>query len=499
MYVSLLLMIRLFVLSICYFFVLVVFWKDFGAWILLAGLVPLIFNTVVFSYPLWNFLSTLAFTFMTLFIMNVDMNFIFYEALFWGILSFWGVAVISVVVFKNFYVPIFPIKHYKKSAVFFFNRDNPVLIFNMQGIITEISDSMLRFYGWKRKKILGQSVNIIYTQDIFHTLPELWESLNKGRTWHGFVDVKTQKGLYYMERASYRGILDKNGKLYGVEKKIIEAFAMVSPNNIYEWYEMFFYETSTIMAVVNLNGTVEFVNEAFKKNIKVPFQFYESVLSSLFSQESEFIEQTFQETLLSRKKTSCIISGKNLNFTNPLELIFVPYFSKNSTHDLVKILVMIQPAEMPELFANTTFIPYLEEPNQREIFVKSILKDALTRIYDEFENPLIKLMSGSLPAIKNGSEKWFDLFYGLFVFLLKEHPESLNEIIVTSSEAAGKHKVQIYCRGSDYENILPKFYNNSFDNDAVLIKEQLAMISDHFQIIGKNSNDMIINFEFKIS
>lgn len=67
-----------------------------------------------------------------------------------------------------------------------------------KGIIKFANDQFCDISGYSQKELIGQPHNIIRHQDMPKILfQELWETIQKGKKWRGFVKNKRKNGGYY--------------------------------------------------------------------------------------------------------------------------------------------------------------------------------------------------------------------------------------------------------------------------------------------------------------
>ncbi len=69
---------------------------------------------------------------------------------------------------------------------------------DLNGIITHANEAFITLSGWSREELVGSAHNILRHPDMpAITFADMWETLQAGRKWHGYVKNLRKDGGYY--------------------------------------------------------------------------------------------------------------------------------------------------------------------------------------------------------------------------------------------------------------------------------------------------------------
>jgi len=69
---------------------------------------------------------------------------------------------------------------------------------DINGRIVSINDDFLRISEFTEEELIGYPHNIVRHEDMPHAaFKDLWETIQSGRVWHGFVKNLTKSGGFY--------------------------------------------------------------------------------------------------------------------------------------------------------------------------------------------------------------------------------------------------------------------------------------------------------------
>ena len=82
-----------------------------------------------------------------------------------------------------------------------------------KGIITFANDYFSKISGWSKESLIGKSHNVIRHQDVPEAaFRDLWDTIQSGNWWNGFVKNRKKDGKYYWVHAVIFPITMNNGK-----------------------------------------------------------------------------------------------------------------------------------------------------------------------------------------------------------------------------------------------------------------------------------------------
>lgn len=101
---------------------------------------------------------------------------------------------------------------------------------DVSGIITHANEAFVGMSGWERKDLMGVTHAILRHPDMPHaTFRDLWETIQAGKKWHGYVkNLRRDGGFYWVYATVIPNI--RNGKIQGFTSVRRKA----SPNKIAE-------------------------------------------------------------------------------------------------------------------------------------------------------------------------------------------------------------------------------------------------------------------------
>lgn len=494
MYLSFSLIFQIILLSCGYFLAIICFWYNIGSYIFLLGAIPLATNTILFTFPILNYFSLLAFSFLALKCIGVSWEYILYETLFWGVQGVWICVVIGITIITKRFFPLNPSRQQKKISKWIKHHDDIIVEFDYCfHTIIDISREALSFYGWNKKDLINKSLLLICSQDFIQNPPNgLVKALNSKQSWTGFVEVHSKNGNVYEERATYTPYFNSQGSLEKIQKRVIEAFYKEVNNSSQELYEEIFNTHPVPMLLINEKGLIEQSNKTFirtipHKAIQKKELFYNLFPSIMHKQ----INNSFKKALLGQENrliTSIDKSG------DEVELIFIPYYDKRK-EKIYKIFLILKPVSI--------FLPKNELiiQTKRKLALGTILKEVLTEFYYQYSTPPIKLMSGVLPTINIIEEQWKKLFYNILMFSLQEDIRNIKQVTVTCLSIENKHFFKISFDGISYfkfkkiASFDPLFLNQQ--KEFITIKKILYQLNSNPEIIEGNDNQAMINFLFQ--
>jgi diguanylate cyclase (GGDEF)-like protein/PAS domain S-box-containing protein len=106
---------------------------------------------------------------------------------------------------------------------------------DLQGVTTSVSKAFCQMTGYSNEELIGQKYNILRVEDIPSSLYEnLWNTIKRGKVWHGEIKNIAKDGHYYWVEASIYPDFDDHGDLIGfnairqdiTNKKLIEEISI---------------------------------------------------------------------------------------------------------------------------------------------------------------------------------------------------------------------------------------------------------------------------------
>jgi aerotaxis receptor len=107
---------------------------------------------------------------------------------------------------------------------------------DLKGNITYVNETFAMISGYEADELIGKPHNIVRHPDMPKSVfKDLWESLNRGENWHGFVKNRRKDGGYYWINAEISGVY-KGGELveYKSLRTPIERETKINMQNKYD-------------------------------------------------------------------------------------------------------------------------------------------------------------------------------------------------------------------------------------------------------------------------
>ncbi len=107
---------------------------------------------------------------------------------------------------------------------------------DLKGVITYVNDTFAEISGYEPDELIGQSHNLLRHPDmpssVFKTL---WETINAGKAWEGYVKNQRKDKGYYWVHASISGVY-KDGKLveYKSLRTNVSTEKRIDSQNLYD-------------------------------------------------------------------------------------------------------------------------------------------------------------------------------------------------------------------------------------------------------------------------
>ena len=87
---------------------------------------------------------------------------------------------------------------------------------DLKGIITKVSDAFCNISGYSKKELLGQPHSMVRHPDMpSSAFKDMWDTIQKGKTWKGEVKNLKKNGDYYWVLANISPQFDKENNLIG--------------------------------------------------------------------------------------------------------------------------------------------------------------------------------------------------------------------------------------------------------------------------------------------
>ncbi|ULJ69588.1 PAS domain-containing protein [Wielerella bovis] len=106
---------------------------------------------------------------------------------------------------------------------------------DIHGIITHANDAFVRMSGWSRDELIGSPHSILRHPDMpAVAFKDLWDTLQRGEKWHGYVkNLRKDGGFYWVYATAVPNI--RNG--------VVEGYTSVrrkpDPNKVVECTELY--------------------------------------------------------------------------------------------------------------------------------------------------------------------------------------------------------------------------------------------------------------------
>lgn len=107
---------------------------------------------------------------------------------------------------------------------------------DLRGIITYANETFASISGYEQKELIGKPHNILRHSDMPSSLfKNLWDSIQNGKIWSGYVKNKTKNGGYYWVYAQVSSLRNKNGDHIGY-KSLRQSVPKQKRNELEEAY-----------------------------------------------------------------------------------------------------------------------------------------------------------------------------------------------------------------------------------------------------------------------
>lgn len=84
---------------------------------------------------------------------------------------------------------------------------------NSKGKIIYANEDFCSIAGYKKEELIGKPHSIVRHEDMPKAaFKDLWDTIQKGKTWKGIVKNRTKNGNYYWVNATAYPVEKKNGK-----------------------------------------------------------------------------------------------------------------------------------------------------------------------------------------------------------------------------------------------------------------------------------------------
>jgi len=107
---------------------------------------------------------------------------------------------------------------------------------DLKGVITYVNDTFAEISGYAPSELIGKPHNIVRHPDMPKSaFKEVWESLNTGKVWQGYIkNMRKDRGYYWVE-AEISGVY-KEGKLveYKSLRSPVEAGKKIEMQKFYD-------------------------------------------------------------------------------------------------------------------------------------------------------------------------------------------------------------------------------------------------------------------------
>lgn len=139
-----------------------------------------------------------------------------------------------------------------------------------KGKITYVNEKFCEVSKYSAKELIGKDHRIINSG--FHTkqfMRNLWNTISNGRIFQGEIKNKAKDGTYYWVDTTIVPFLDERGKPYkylAIRKEITDYKRVVGEleKSVHELMDIkFALDASSIVAITNQRGTINYVNEEF--------------------------------------------------------------------------------------------------------------------------------------------------------------------------------------------------------------------------------------------
>ena len=493
MYIGFIIIVRLILLPVLYMLSIVLFWKDMGVYTLLLALIPLTSYVLTFSYPFWNYFSSLGYSLLTLYAMNMSLVPIVFERTFIAIQLFNLSVAVFLSIIKLRKMPISNTEQERKNKRLL-NREEEMLVYIDPALqtIQAVTNAACHLYGRSKDQLIGKSIDLIYHNNIIAMPPEdFWTTLESNKVWHGFADIITAKNVICEERAYYSGIKNAEGQIILIEKKIADVFIKDHKTQNFDCFYQFYEDIPVPMAVINKKHEIEKSNPEFIKNmLEKPIlnktKFYDLFDISIYNDMVEAVNECFNGN-----KTSFINNFKSIEGACQAEYIFTPYYNttyKNVTHVLFMLKQKTEENKASEPTPATDIIK-----DVIKIKLVDILRESLTAVHVKIPNFSTKLFGAALPDIAVDKVLWKSIIVLLLRYLENQDSEESKKIIITCIEEKNKYLFKFSLIGIFYKNM----DSISETPEWKVIINKIKQIGTHSTILKGEKDEVQISFIYE--
>lgn len=107
---------------------------------------------------------------------------------------------------------------------------------DLSGVITYANETFAKISGYEVNELIGKPHNIVRHPDMPKSVfAEIWETLERGESWQGYVKNKRKDNGYYWVHANISGVY-KNGELveYKSLRSPIDPETKIKMQNTYD-------------------------------------------------------------------------------------------------------------------------------------------------------------------------------------------------------------------------------------------------------------------------
>jgi PAS domain S-box-containing protein len=155
---------------------------------------------------------------------------------------------------------------------FALDESSIVAITNQKGIINFVNDNFCKISKYSREELIGKDHRIInsgfHSKEFIH---DLWVTIANGKIWKGELKNRAKDGSYYWVDTTIVPFLNELGKPFQyvairsdiTQRKLSEENLLKSLKEVSDY--KFALDESSIVAITNQKGIINFVNDNFCK------------------------------------------------------------------------------------------------------------------------------------------------------------------------------------------------------------------------------------------
>lgn len=465
------------------------FWEEIGVYTLLLAIIPLTSYVLIFSYPFLNYFSTLGYTLLILYAMNMPLVPIVFERTFIAIQLFNLSIAVFLSIIKLRLIPVSNTEQERKNKKIF-NREDEMLVYIDPALqtIQAITNTACHLYGRNKDQLIGKSIDLIYHNNIIVRPPEdFWSTLESNKVWHGFADIITAKNVICEERAYYSGIKNAEGQIILIEKKIADVFIKDHKTQNFDYFYQFYEDIPVPMAVINKKHEIEKSNPEFIKNMLEKPTLNKTKFYHLFDLSIHNDIMCAVNECFNGNKASFINDFEGVTGICQAEYIFTPYYNttyKNVTHVLFMLKQKTEENKMSERSFST---------NTLQIKLLDILRESLTAVHIKIPNFSTKLFGAALPSILVDKALWKNTIILLLRYLEKYDSVEPKKIIITCIEEENKYFFKFSLIGILYKDMDTICETLEWKN----IMNKIQQIGTHLTILKSEKDEVLISFIYE--